>query len=138
MARICCWRHTYWKGAWNESQRARSYRVNAKYLFASLTNNVSAAITQNSVKVRAGIFYRGDECYVGLQDISVDTLNGVQWSVSGFGAINALVSATINLLVPPATIQASLNDALQQGVSGYKAQCQAFIPGVGGGMNWGC
>lgn len=115
-----------------------SYIVNAKYLFLSVTHDVSASVRYNSVKVRAGIFYKGDECFVGLEDVSVDMLDGVTWRTSGFGAINTLVSATINLLVPPATIKDSLNSALKQAMSGFRAQCAQFIPGVDTGFKWQC
>ncbi|XP_034234959.1 uncharacterized protein LOC117641600 [Thrips palmi] len=115
-----------------------SYMVNAKYLFLSLNNDVSASVTYNSIKLRAGIFYNGDVCYLGLQEVSVDVLQGIQWRTSGFGSINALVSATINRLVPAATLKANLNNALQTAMSGFKAQCQDFIPGVNRGLSWKC
>lgn len=114
------------------------YHVQADYLFLSRAADVAASVASNSVYFKAGIFYQGDSCYVGLEDVSLVLLDGIHWRTTGFSPIDSIVSAAINLLVPPSRIRGWINDGLTAALHEFKSPCHDLIPGVGSGLSWLC
>lgn len=99
-------------------------------MFLSKSADVGATISRNSVKLTAGIYYYGDVCYVAVDSLAVDVLDGFKWRVSGFGPINSIVAAAVSALVSPEKLKNSLNASFNSALRKYKAPCLALIPGV--------
>ncbi|XP_026276933.2 uncharacterized protein LOC113205493 [Frankliniella occidentalis] len=117
----------------NLSTLEMSYKVHAKYLFFSLTSDVGATIDKNSITLSVGMDYSSPACLFGVQSVSVDVLDGIQWKTTGFNTINKLVSTVLNILVPPAKVKGWINDALNQAINDFKVPCLSLIPGIGNG-----